>query len=135
MSPLPGRARIPFGTLLFVFTVGLAARAGAQEERNADADAAIEAGVSLRRQGRNEEALESFQRAYRLAPNPRAQAQMGLARQAIGQWANAESDLLEALKHPGDPWIARQRKVLEGAVVAIRRHLGGLAVTGKPIHV
>ncbi|HXI59121.1 MAG TPA: PEGA domain-containing protein [Polyangia bacterium] len=97
-----------------------------------DADAAISKGIDLRRQGKNEEALEQFQNAYRLSPSPRAKAQIALAEQAIGRWADAERDLADAMSQTSDPWIARQRTVLTEAMGVIRRHLGALTIKGDP---
>jgi hypothetical protein len=97
-----------------------------------DADAAISKGIEMRRQGKNEEALELFQNAYRLAPSPRAKTQIALAEQAIGRWADAERDLADAMSQASDPWIARQRTVLTEAMGVIRRHLGALTVKGEP---
>jgi hypothetical protein len=97
-----------------------------------EADAAISKGVELRRQGKDEEALEFFQRANKLAPSPRAKAQIGLAEQAIGRWADAERDLGEAMAVGSDPWIAKQHSVLGEALNVIRRHVGSLTVKGEP---
>ncbi|HVR61194.1 MAG TPA: PEGA domain-containing protein [Polyangia bacterium] len=118
-----------------VFTLGLAllvTPAAWGQTATSEADAAISKGVELRRQGKNEEALEEFQKAFRLVPSPRAKAQIALAEQAIGRWADAERDLADALREAGDPWIARQRAVLTDAMSVIRRHLGGLTVKGEP---
>ncbi|HEX3697716.1 MAG TPA: tetratricopeptide repeat protein [Polyangia bacterium] len=84
-----------FPTLVFVaraaaFAVSMAAivsvSPAAFAQSGAEADAAISKGVVLRRQGKDEEALEFFQRANKLAPSPRAKAQIGPAEQAIGRW-------------------------------------------------
>jgi tetratricopeptide (TPR) repeat protein len=88
-------------------------------QSNAEADAAISKGVELRRQNKDEEALAQFQRAYKISATPRAKAQMGLAEQAIGRWADAERDLDEAMTQASDPWIIRQRAVLTEAMAVI----------------
>ena len=116
-------------TVIFALLGAPAARA---QTAASEADAAISKGVELRRQGKNEEALEQFQKAFRLAPTPRAKAQIGLAEQAIGRWADAERDLGEALAEAGDPWITRQRLVLSEAMNVIRQHVGGLTIKGEP---
>ncbi len=107
--------------------------AATQAQSNPEADAAISKGIELRRQGKDEEALAQFQRAFKLAPTPRAKAQMGLAEQAIGRWADAERDLEEAMSHASDPWIIKQKGVLSEAMTVIRRHLGSLIVKGEPV--
>ncbi|HEX4352161.1 MAG TPA: tetratricopeptide repeat protein, partial [Polyangiales bacterium] len=61
------------------------------------ADALISQGVALRKQGKNAEALVDFQRAYQISPSPRAQAQIALAEQALGDWIAAEDGLVSAL--------------------------------------
>lgn len=95
-----------------------------------DAEALIARGVELREQGKDDEALEVFRRAYALAPSPRARAQVALAEQALGLWVAAESDLVAALAAADDPWIGKHRQPLEGALAVIRRHLGSLEVRG-----
>lgn len=132
MTALILKLRLVFCALVTLMLASLACPFALAAEPAAEADAAISKGVELRRQGKNEEALDQFQKAYRLAPTPRAKAQIALAEQAIGRWADAERDLGEALNNAADPWIARQRPVLSEAMNVIRRHLGGLTVKGEP---
>ena len=94
------------------------------------ADALIRHGVDLRRQGKDQEALEEFRKAYALGKGPRALAQVGLAEQALGRWANAEADLEQAIASTSDPWIRKNGSVLNAALDGIRRHLGSLDVIG-----
>jgi hypothetical protein len=94
----------------------------------ADADAAIERGVQLREQGKDDQALVEFKRAYELSPTPRARAQMGLAEQALGQWVAADEHVREALLAQSDAWVESRRTVLEGALATIARHLGSLDI-------
>ena len=96
----------------------------------AESDALILEGVKLREQGKDAEALHLFVRAQELAPTPRALAQRALAEQALGDWAQAEAHLKEALAAVDDPWIARHRPALEGALAVIGEHLGYLQVNG-----
>jgi tetratricopeptide (TPR) repeat protein len=103
--------------------VGFVARAGAQSP-----DELLAAGLELREQGRDEEALDLFQRAYDVDPTPRARAQVALAEQALGRWLDAEQHLSEALGHERDPWIRGRRRVLEAALAEIRSHIGELDV-------
>ncbi|WP_394836576.1 PEGA domain-containing protein [Pendulispora rubella] len=96
-----------------------------------DPNALIEHGVALREQGRDEEALAEFRKAFTIAPTPRAQAQLGLAEQALGLWVAAEADVRDALKSQGDPWIQKNRAVLEQSLRTIAQHLGTLEVRGR----
>jgi PEGA domain len=122
----------------FVLAGGLAgALAGALLTLSAsavaeDADGLIKQGVELRRAGNDEAALEQFRRAYDLTPTPRALAQMGLAEQALGRWADAEAHVTRALGSTHDPWIAKYEATLERSRAAIAQHLGSLVVVGGP---
>jgi hypothetical protein len=128
----PYRKILAFSPLFWTVLATVSLPQIAWADSAADADAAISKGIDLRRQGKNEEALEQFQNAYRLAPSPRAKTQIALAEQAIGRWADAERDLTDAMSQASDPWIARQRTVLTEAMSVIRRHLGALTVKGEP---
>ena len=88
----------------------------------------LDRGIQLRREGRDEEALHHFRRAYEQHPSPRVRAQIGLAQQALGNWMAADEDLREALKHHDDPWIAKNREVIEDGISEIAKHLGSLLV-------
>jgi len=96
----------------------------------AESDALILQGLKLREQGKDGEALKLFVRAQELAPTPRALAQRALAEQALGDWVQAETHLRAALASSEDPWIARHRQALEGALAVIGDHLGQLQVNG-----
>src|SRR6185295_1879926 len=95
-----------------------------------DADGYIAKGIEARERGRDAEALGLFKKAFAIAPTPRARAQVALAEQALGMWADAERDLTAALATAGDAWIAKNRVALDGALATIRRHLGDLEVRG-----
>jgi hypothetical protein len=95
-----------------------------------EADAAIRRGVELRRHGEDQKALDEFRKAYTAGKTPRALAQMGLAEQALGRWADAETHLQQALAAPNDPWVRKNVAVLKGSFDAIQRHLGNLDVIG-----
>ena len=84
------------------------------------ADSEIRAGITLREQALDVEALEAFRRAHALFPSARALAQMGLAEQALGQWRNAEIHLSAALQTANDPWIRRRRSALIRALAFVR---------------
>ena len=94
-----------------------------------DADALIKQGLLLRRQGKDTEALDDFRRAFALDPSARNRAQVALAEQALGHWLDAEADLAKALEATGDPWIVRNRGLLESGLESIRSRLGWLEVT------
>jgi hypothetical protein len=85
-------------------------------------------GVALRREHRDQEALEVLTQAFSLAPTPMARAQVALANQALGRWRDAERDLSEALASDGDAWIAKNRGALEAALADIGSHLAWLRV-------
>jgi hypothetical protein len=95
---------------------------------DADNDALIESGLRLRREHRDAEALDQFQRAQQAHPSPRAQAQIGFAEQALGRWLEAETDLSAALETRDDAWIVAHAGAVNTALGAIRQHLGSLIV-------
>ncbi len=117
-----------FGSIGFVLAALHGARAEAADDP--EAEALVSHGVDLREQGKDEEALAAFKSALARAPTPRTRAQVALAEQALGMWVVAEVDLLDALAAGADPWIAKHRSALEGALAIIRRHLGNLEVRG-----
>jgi tetratricopeptide (TPR) repeat protein len=91
-------------------------------------EALLREGVELRAQGRDAEALTRFREAWRVAPTPRARAQMGWAAQALGRWREAESLLREAVAAQGDPWIERNRGELARSLSDVSARLGDLSV-------
>jgi hypothetical protein len=105
----------------------IAPRAFAQEEP----EALIRQGNEMRRRGEDLKAHGYFKRAYDVAHTPRTAAQLGLAEQAIGSFADAEQHLSEALAS-GDPWVGHNRSVLEQSRSAARAHLGSVEVRGAP---
>ena len=113
--------------LLCVVLAAASAPSTSQAE-DVDPAAWLRQGVELRRQDRNEEALELFQRAWAASPTPVARAQIALAEQALGRWVEAEHDLVAAMGTPDDPWIAKNEQTLEDARAEIARHLGWLTV-------
>ncbi|MCC6876394.1 MAG: PEGA domain-containing protein [Sandaracinaceae bacterium] len=92
-----------------------------------DAEALIQQGLDARREGRDAEAVELFRRAHAIDGSARSLAQLALAEQAHGDWADAERDLVRALA-TADAWVTERRAVLEQALVVIRSHLGRLDV-------
>ncbi|MDF2698193.1 MAG: hypothetical protein K0S65_6576, partial [Labilithrix sp.] len=99
-------------------------------DAQSEAEALIVKGVDLREKGRDEEALAVFRQALARSPSSRARAQVGLAEQALGMWTLAETDLAAALATEGDPWIAKNRGALDGALAVIRKHIATLEVRG-----
>jgi hypothetical protein len=117
--------------VLAVTMLGSAARAHAADSAGGgDEDAALRRGFELREKGSDEAALAEFQRAYDVKKGARARAQMALAEQALGRWIDAEAHLAEALQRTADPWIARNRTLLDEALVEIRQHIGSLELSG-----
>ncbi|HJL16909.1 MAG TPA: tetratricopeptide repeat protein [Sandaracinaceae bacterium LLY-WYZ-13_1] len=106
------------------------ATVGPTPARAQSAEALIEEGLELRRQHRDEQALERFQRAYEIAHAPRALAQIALAEQALGRYVPAEQHLVSALSVQMDPWIAERRSQLEQALGQIRAQLGTVEIQG-----
>lgn len=104
--------------------------AAAPARADDDPEALIAHGVALREQGKDDEALAEFRRAFAIAPTPRARAQMALAEQALGLWAPAEEHLGAALKEAKDPWIQRNKAPLAQSMKIIQQHLGTLVLRG-----
>jgi hypothetical protein len=97
-----------------------------------DDEALLRQGVELRRAGKDEQALELFQKAYRLRPTPRAQAQAGFAEQALGRWLDAERDITAALASSSDPWVTKNAATLRQSLAVVAQHLGNLQILGSP---
>src|SRR5262249_9778386 len=57
---------------------------------------------------------------------------LGLAEQATGRWAEAERDLGAALFQTSDPWVLKNRAVLEEALLEVAKHVGSIRVAGSP---
>jgi hypothetical protein len=95
-------------------------------------EALIKRGVQLRKAGDDPGALIELQKAYQLAPTPRAAAQLGLVEQALGKWDDAELHLAESIRSSGDSWIEKNRATLETSLGVVRSHVGSLEVTGDP---
>jgi hypothetical protein len=95
------------------------------------AEELLKEGLALRRQGKDQEALEDFRRAFARDPSPRCKAQIALAEQALGRWREAEADLADALAAASDPWILRNLELLESSLSSIRTRLGWLDVSAN----
>ena len=104
----------------------------AQDDAQKQVDAIIKKAVELRRQGNDRDALAELQRATSIANPPRLSAQIALAEQALGLWPAADKHLREALEHGADPWIKKNRKLLDESLATVDAHLGTLDVWGAP---
>jgi hypothetical protein len=110
-----------------------AATRGGAIARADDVDALLQKGVELRRRGKEQEALDTFQHAAQIKRTPHVVAQVALAEQALGLWVAAERDLKEALDAgANDSWIGKNRHPLDESLRVIQSHLGSLAVLGQP---
>ncbi len=114
-----------FAVALMIALVAPGARA-----QSLDLEGLLRQGVALRQQGRDADALEAFQQAWGVAQEPRVEAQIALAEQALGRWVDAAAHLEASLADPHDPWIARNRDALTESLAEIQRHVGRLRVTG-----
>jgi hypothetical protein len=99
----------------------------------ADYESLMREGISLRRSGDDVAALTRFQQAYGLNQTPKAEAQMGLAEQALGRWTAADKHLQEALESASDPWIRKNRGSLVEARAIIVTHIGQIEIAGVPV--
>lgn len=104
-----------------------------REAQAADsADAYAKHGVELRRERKDREALQEFQRAYAVRRSAHFLAQIALAEQALGMWEVAHDHLRVALADTADSWIVKNRASLEKARAAIQSHLATIEVWGEP---
>ncbi len=104
----------------------VASAAGAETE----ADGLIARGLELRRQEKQTDALDLFQRAHAIAPSPRTLGQMGLVEASLQRWAAAEDHVTAALATPEDPWVRKNRGFLARALATSRGHVGELEIIG-----
>lgn len=120
------------GFLGFVGFVGLTVLPGRAlgASGGGDDEVAIRRALDLRREGKDREALEEFQKLYEIGRSARVLAQMGMAEQALGRWVDAETHLEQALLDGGHPWIRKNALALRSALGEIQRHLGSLDVIG-----
>ena len=117
---------LPGASALLLFACGMVyARASVAQGID---ESLVEHGIALRRERRDAEALEQFRKAFQLHPSPRTRAQIALAEQALGQWADAERDLVAALSAVDDAWIAKNGAALQQGLATIRSHVGSLEV-------
>jgi hypothetical protein len=103
-----------------------------QAQPATEAEAGIKRGIELRRKGEDEAALREFEKAQALAPTPRGAAQTGLCEQQLERWLDAELHINEALRGVRDPWIRKNRKVIEESLATVRSKIGRVRVGGDP---
>jgi hypothetical protein len=97
---------------------------------DAAAEALIQQGLKLRREGKPDEALERFRQAHDMAPSPRTYGQMGLVETTLKHWTDGETHLAVALANPDDAWVRKNRAFLDQALSLCRQHIGDLVITG-----
>ena len=116
-------------TCALVLATFLAASPAVVFAQTADPEALLSEGVRLRREGRNEEALGCFRRAWEAEHTPRARAQMGFAEHALGRWQLAEAHVLEARAASTDPWVRDHMDAIERSLATLGEHLGSVTVS------
>lgn len=105
-------------------------RAYAQDAKERAA-ALLQEGVQRRAEGKDEAALLLFRQADELDSTPKSRAQLALAEQSLGMWVIAEKHLRDALAQT-DPWIEKNRALLESSLTRIAAELGWIDVVGAP---
>jgi len=96
----------------------------------ARADALEQQGTRARAERQDASARDAFAEAWALCHGARALARLGLAEKALGRWLEAEEHLAAALA-TRDPWVSRQRGVLEGELARAGDHVGELLLVGE----
>jgi hypothetical protein len=110
--------------ILLVFLMAEAAAA-----QPLDADELVVQGIELRKQGRDQEALERFRLAAAQSPSsPRLLGHLSLALHATEQWVESEQLMQEVLKAADDPWVIRHTAELKQSLDAVQDHLAWLHV-------
>jgi hypothetical protein len=91
----------------------------------------VNEGIKLRQEKRDAAAFETFSRAWERFHTPRSEAHLGIASQALGRWALAETHLVSALEASDDRWIVAHHRELEAALKVVRKRLGSLDVLAE----
>jgi hypothetical protein len=118
-------------SLALLLALAAPARAAAQDACDpAPVEALEREAQAANQQGRHEEALATFQRAYARCRGPRALARMALTEASLGRWLDADLHLREAVSRD-DPWITQNRGALQVEVERIAARVGSLLVTGE----
>jgi hypothetical protein len=117
-------------SILFMFALCFC-QATARADQN-EADAQINQGLKAMRKGDYQAALEAFRRAHQSRPTPRSHTEIGLAKQGLRLWVEAEADLADSLAETGDAWLEEHRPIIEKALADVRSHLGQVTVESGP---
>jgi hypothetical protein len=107
---------------------GLAGPARAAE----DPALLVQQAKNLRLAGDDEGAYKLYLKAHNLARSAETAAHLGMAEINLALWVDAENHLIQALKKPADPFIARNRVPIVEQLKMVRTHLGLLEVVGRP---
>jgi tetratricopeptide (TPR) repeat protein len=118
--------------LVALFLNGAAVLHALPASASEKSEALTKEGISLRRAGRDSEAVKKLQAAYDIAATPRAAAQLGLCLQAVGRWSEADGKLAEAISATNDPWIRKNRITLKDSLEVVKAHVGRVEVIGEP---
>jgi tetratricopeptide (TPR) repeat protein len=113
----------------FDLEVHLREPSGPPDQRAA---ALVDEGMALQAAGSLQAALDKYKEAQTIHPTPRAQAQMGLTAESMGDLGAAERDIAQALSMRKDPWVKENRRKLQTALNRLKRQLATLDITGKP---
>lgn len=127
-----------FHALLLAVCIAAPAAAAPKKELKRDpkedeAEQLIQQGIKLRRVGRDDAALERFDRAFNLVPSPRAAAQKGLCLQALGRFTEAEDLLANSLEGDGDPWVQKNRSTIKDSLEDVKTKIGRFEISGTPL--
>lgn len=116
--------------LVVVSLVFAAAPPSVADAQNRRVQQLLDEAQTLRRSGRDADAVVILEQAVAIERTPRAVSQFGLAHHALGHFARARLLLIEALAHQRDTWIASRRPALETALRDCEAHVGRVFVEG-----
>jgi hypothetical protein len=102
---------------------GSSASAAADDDAREQSRAAFRRGVTDAQQGRYANARDSFLEAYRLFSHPSILLNLGIARAHIGEWLEAEQDLLHFLADDGGA-LPDELASARAELTEARNHLG-----------
>src|SRR6185369_1929594 len=99
-----------------IWAVGMGGGFAFAGDTQDEAEKLIRHGVELRKARDDEAAVRAFQKAYDMIHSPRAAGQLGLVKQALGLWEEAERYVGEALRATTeDAWVTKNRAALDEA--------------------
>jgi hypothetical protein len=96
-----------------------------------DAETLLRDGAQLRRDGRNDEALEVLRRAVEAERTGHALAELGYTERSLGRWLDAETHLAEALLLEEERWVRHHRRDVQDALTEVRASIGRVRVTSN----